>query len=275
MKFYLGTHMASWLQKLDVPLFVSRRRMPKKRFKPARASWALDSGGFTELTLYGEWRISARDYVDEVRRYSEHVGLLDWAAIQDWMCEPSVIAGGTIAGRKAPGTHLSVEEHQRRTVRSLLELRGLAPDLPWTPVLQGWTLGDYYRCLDLYDAAGVDLTREPTVGIGSVCRRGATGQIVRILTALTDDGINAHGFGVKRDALAILGSKLTSADSLAWSFTGWRDPFMLKECREDLRLGRKHAKKSCSHCTRWALHWRRTLLEQIEDTQRQVNGDAA
>jgi hypothetical protein len=44
---YLGTHMASWLAKVDVPLFVCHRRLAGYVTLPrARSSWALDSGGF-------------------------------------------------------------------------------------------------------------------------------------------------------------------------------------------------------------------------------------
>jgi hypothetical protein len=38
------------------------------------------------------------------------------------------------------------------------------------PVLQGWTAGDYWRCADRYDRAGVRLEDYPVVGLGSVCR---------------------------------------------------------------------------------------------------------
>ena len=51
-----------------------------------------------------------------------------WAAPQDWMCEPAIIAK----------TGLAVVEHQRRTVTNFLELQALAPDLPFIPVLHGW-----------------------------------------------------------------------------------------------------------------------------------------
>lgn len=32
-------------------------------------------------------------YASEVRRFRDEIGNLDWAAIQDWMCEPQVIGG--------------------------------------------------------------------------------------------------------------------------------------------------------------------------------------
>jgi hypothetical protein len=53
--FFLGTHQPNWLT-LGVPLFVSDRRLRRYRTLPrAAAPWALDSGGFTELSQYGTW----------------------------------------------------------------------------------------------------------------------------------------------------------------------------------------------------------------------------
>ena len=51
------------------------------------------------------------------------------------MCEPFILEK----------TELPVEEHQRRTVPNFLHLKELAPDLPFAPVLQGWTLEDHLR----------------------------------------------------------------------------------------------------------------------------------
>jgi hypothetical protein len=71
--------------------------------------------------------------VSFVRRAAEDVGLLAYVAPMDWMCEPLVLAK----------TGLSVAEHQRRTVRNYIVLRGLAPDLHFMPVLQGWQPSHY------------------------------------------------------------------------------------------------------------------------------------
>lgn len=61
--FYLGTSEVRWLGQANVPLFISHRRLaPRKSFPRALTGWALDSGGFTELSMYGEWRTTARDY---------------------------------------------------------------------------------------------------------------------------------------------------------------------------------------------------------------------
>lgn len=49
-QFWLGTHKTGWLERTDVPLFISRRRLVERVTLPrARGPWALDSGGFTEL----------------------------------------------------------------------------------------------------------------------------------------------------------------------------------------------------------------------------------
>lgn len=210
LRFYLGVHRPRWLEVSPVRLFVARQAFGKLRSLPrARSPWALDSGGFTELNKHGRWTRSAREYVEDVRRLRDEVGLLEWAAPQDWMCEEVVL-------RK---TGLTVDEHQRRTVANFLELRALAPDLPIAPVLQGWTSASYLDCAELYERAGVDLSAEPVVGVGSVCRRQDTHLLLRVAIRLEDLGLrNLHGFGLKKTGLtSISGSVFRSADSLAWS----------------------------------------------------------
>ncbi len=243
MKFYLGTHRPRWLAALDVPLFVSRRTLASLRTPPrARAPWALDSGGFTELTLHGRWTVSAADYAREVRRLRAEVGLMEWAAPQDWMAEPAI--------RERTG--LSVAEHQRRTLDNLLELRALAPEVPWTPVLQGWSAGDYWRHVEQYDAAGIDLRREPLVGVGSVCRRQSSVRAGMILATLAAEGLRLHGFGVKKSGLRASAAHLASADSLAWSLHARFHPPLAG-----------HPHKTCANCCEFALEWREELLSTL------------
>ena len=70
MKFYIGTHLPHWLREVEVPLFVSRRRLEGYKHLPEAVSgWALDSGGFTELSGYGSWQLPPRAYVQLVRRF--------------------------------------------------------------------------------------------------------------------------------------------------------------------------------------------------------------
>jgi hypothetical protein len=244
--FYLGTHQPHWLN-LGVPLFVSDRRLRRYRRLPlAAAAWALDSGGFTELAHYGSWDTgpTPAEYVARVRRYGDEIGHLAWAAPQDWMCEPVILAK----------TGLTLAEHQARTVDNYLRLRDLAPDLPIIPVVQGWTPGDYLRCADRYARSGADLTASGLVGVGSVCRRQSTAQVGDILTTLHQAGITRlHGFGVKALGLARHGRLLASADSMAWSVQARREP-ALPGC---------HGHHNCANCPRYALRWRDRVLATI------------
>lgn len=261
MRFFLGTHHPAWLGRLDVALFVSDRQLRNRRsFPRARGVWALDSGGFTELKDHGEWSTTTvADYIGRVRRYRDEVGGLEWAAPMDWMCEPVVIAGGIVDGQRFVGTKLSVPEHQARTVANFLELRFAAPDLPFIPVLQGWTLADYLRCVDLYTAAGIDLSAQQVVGVGSVCRRQATGEAARIITALTTEvpGIRLHGFGIKTAGLSAYGRELASSDSLAWSYGARKRGIALPGCT---------AHKNCANCPRYALRWRDRVIAGLPTT---------
>jgi hypothetical protein len=247
MRFYLGTHVISWLRDADVPLMVSRNRLSRRR-TPLRAAteWIMDSGGFTELQRHGGWRITAKQYADEITRYGELVGPMEWAAPQDWMCEDAVIHGGTYKGVSCVGTGLSVAEHQRRTVGNYLDLMALGA--PVIPVLQGQTLGDYMRCVELYGDAGINLAGLPTVGLGSVCRRERTREIGEIVATIYSLGIRCHGFGVKEPGLRRYGGMLASADSMAWSFGGRK------------RGSCTHRKSRCANCRHWAMEWREKVV---------------
>ena len=202
----------------------------------ANTQWALDSGGFTELSMFGGWQTTASSYASDVRRYQSEIGNLAWAAPQDWMCEPFIVEK----------TGLTVEEHQRRTVGNFLDLRSTG--IPVIPVVQGYTLADYDRCLNLYDKAGVNLCVEPLVGLGSVCRRQATDEIGQVCQLMHDAGIiSLHGFGCKAGAIERYGHLLASADSMAWSFGGRRN-------------GTCAFKSRCANCLHYALQWRDKVI---------------
>ena len=254
--FYLGAHQPAWLATADVPLFVSHRRLVGRRnLRPlrARCSWALDSGGFSELSRYGQWRTDPLEYVQWVKGYDLEIGNLDWAAPQDWMCEPWIVAK----------TGLSVREHQERTVENFVLLEQLwakwdakftfhsgAPS-PFMPVLQGWEPSDYWICIDMYAEAGVRLADYPLVGLGSVCRRQATGAIDTLARSI-GCVLPLHAFGVKISGLASYGRWLTSADSMAWSFAGRREP------------GCAATHSSEANCRRFALSWRERAVAALE-----------
>jgi hypothetical protein len=244
LTFYLGAHQPHWLWLAGFPLFVSHRQLARRKsLRPASCRWALDSGGFTELSMHGRWVTPPAAYAEAVAGYAERVGALDFAAPQDWMCEPVMTAR----------TGLAVREHQERTVANYLELRSLAPGLPFIPVLQGWRLADYLRCLDLYESAGVDLTALPRVGLGSVCRRQSTGEIAVIVGALASRGLRMHGFGVKTGGLHLYGHRLASADSMAWSYAARREP-PLPGCA---------GHRNCANCLAYATAWRCRVLARF------------
>lgn len=242
-QFWLGAHHPRWLATVGVPLMVSRRSLAGRRTLPRAAeAWVLDSGGFTELSLNGGWTIPARQYAREVRRFRDEIGRLAWAAPQDWMCEPPILAK----------TGSTVVEHQARTVANFLDLMAIDDTLPVIPVLQGWTLPDYERCLALYERAGIDLTTAPLVGVGSVCRRQSTAEAAAILATLAGYGLKLHGFGLKLDGLRASADHLASADSLAWSFDARRsDPLP------------GHTHSSCANCVHWAMRWRERVLDVL------------
>lgn len=244
MMFFLGTHEPSWLYKLDVPLFISARRLRRyRRFKRrATCLWALDSGGFSEISMYGRWETTPVQYAREADGWRRDVGMLAWCAPQDWMCEPHML-------RK---TGLSIRDHQMRTIFSYEELSSLSPDVPWIPVLQGWEVTDYLRHLDMYFARGHDVTRLDTVGVGSVCRRQGTREASEIITVLHSEGVRIHAFGFKIDGVAAVGRLLRSSDSMAWSAAARHLP-PLRGCSHS----------TCTNCVRWAHVWRLKVLEAL------------
>lgn len=240
--FYLGTHRASWLRLTDVPLFVSIVQLRRRRtFPKARGRRAFDSGGFTELALRGQWTVDDRTLAADVRRAVDGVGMPDFATPRDWMCEPHMLAktGKTIA------------DHQARTIESLVTLRAIAPEVPWMPVLQGWQCDDYLDHIDQYRAAGIDLTTEPIVGVGTICKRQASTKAARIIRAIALQRVRIHAFGVKADGIRLFGDYIESADSMAWSFVARRRPILMDGCVGHI---------NCANCLRWALEWRHTRI---------------
>lgn len=242
--FYLGTHHDAWLGKVDVPLFISRRRLGRRKsFRPALDTWALDSGGFSELSMFGKWETSPTEYLEEIDRFTSEIGMLAWAAPQDWMCEPWI----------TQNTGLSVQEHQHRTIESVIHLRERT-STHVIPVLQGWSRDDYLQRIADYEQAGVFLADEKVVGLGSVCRRQHTDDIHALITELSGAGLNLHGFGVKLKALAKVAAQLVSADSLSWSYTARRNPPL---------PGHEARHINCANCLTYALQWREKVLGVI------------
>lgn len=187
-------------------------------------------------------------------------------------------------------TGLTVPEHQRRTVRSWLDLTQIAPDLPWVPVLQGFTPDDYLRCADLYAAAGTDLSALPLVGLGSVCRRQRTAGVDRLVGRVARvTGAALHLFGFKLTGLRTCARLAKSADSLAWSDGAKRarqhrrppcvsrlpdgrrcracdpdrTPVRLCGPRDDTPAPDHSGGLSCANCPSWAAKWLATRVRPL------------
>lgn len=196
-----------------------RARLSEKtgaKGQPRRATCPvfLDSGAYSWVNKHGTWaNWPAREYADFVSGLCRTLGTIEHAGIQDWMCEAHVL-------RRTGGTVL---QHQLRTVWSYLALRSRAPRVPWLPTLQGRTAADYLRHAEMYARAGVDLEGAELVGLGSVCRRSGTLELVALIMELVRElgpRVRLHGFGVKDEgALASL-LRLASVDSMAWSANG-------------------------------------------------------
>jgi hypothetical protein len=205
--------------------------------RDALDGWFCDSGAFTHLNKHGTWKRSAPEHVELVRTLQARCAGMEWASPQDWMCEPFVLAK----------TGLTLQDHQHRTVDNLVELRSLAPEIPWVPVLQGYEVEDYFACWRMYEDAGVDLYEEPLVGIGSVCRRQNSMEIELLFyNFFLADLHNLHGFGVKMRGLDDYKEYLLTADSAAWSRRA-------RWAGEPLCGGTDH--KRCSGCFTFAHQW--------------------
>jgi hypothetical protein len=250
-EFFLGAHQVSWLWRYKVPLFISHERLKWRSWArpfPGRAleGWALDSGGFSMLQKAGRWHQPWQfaEFGQSIARYHDELGNLRWVAVQDWMCEPQIIAK----------TGLSVPKHQELTVENYEWALWLMPQVPWVPVLQGWGEGDHLRHYEMYLRRGLDLRAAPVVGVGSICRRQGTSFAAKLLRDLArKTGLRLHGFGLKLAGLRNVADVLWSADSMAWSFDARYSRIRLP--------GHQHV--NCANCADYALAWRERILETL------------
>lgn len=272
--FCLGSDRPGWLSSPGLfdpgtRMFYSFNTLVHVRdIRPSVYDVDMDSGGFTRLLTDGSWdRWPPAAFVREVRRIRVGLQRLGHVAIQDWMCEPVILKK----------TGLSVAEHQRRTVSSYLTLLNMAPDVSWMPVLQGWERDDYFRCVELYAAAGVSLPELPVVGVGSTCRRHATGMVEDLVASLSAAGLkNLHMLGMKTDGLRRCVRHVARSDSFAWSYAARVRHERLPECRHGKLRWRKKLGRddygSCAHCPLYARRWydqqiaviRRALSQPIQ-----------
>lgn len=215
--------------------------------------WMLDSGGFKELQINGEYTFSPKKYLHDVRKYKP-----DYFFVMDWMCESHILKR----------TGLSVREHQERTIENHIKLLDLMEKFKMeselATVLQGWTIDQYLEHITMFRQRGL-LT--DLVGIGSVCRRNAEQDILSILKAINTRIPNRklHAFGVKQSILKypIAQKILYSCDSSAWSFAGrWVEEKPCEKCKYPNW-------KNCGNCEVFMKKWKRKVLKTIKESQKQ------
>jgi hypothetical protein len=270
---YLGISQLAWLRRPDfdgVKVFVSMNSFDKYKTLPdfGDISMGVDSAGFKKLQMLGAWDSDAEQFAGKCLAVKKHFGPRAlWFSPQDWMCEPIIINGGTTKDGVFVGTQLSVEEHQHRTVQNFIELREILGDMV-IPVVQGWTVFDYWRCLQMYRDRGIDLTQFERVGVGSVCRRQSTNEAALIMQSIASEiGPRLHGYGFKKDGYRLCGTYMVSGDTFAWSFAGRRRP---DETHDHIALsklpenkGKRGCADDCAQCPQYALEWRADFMRAL------------
>jgi hypothetical protein len=189
--------------------FISVNRLRHRKSDFHVGDWIMDSGAFSEISRFGEYRHPVSEYADQIRRWKRCGNLLA-AVAQDYMCEPFIVAK----------TGLTVFEHQKKTVERYDQLAAENTGVYIMPVLQGYEPFTYVRHLLMY---GSRLAEGAWVGVGSVCKRnGSPQQVARVFHEILwcRPDLKLHGFGIKLTSLndSFIQSMLHSADSMAWSF---------------------------------------------------------
>jgi hypothetical protein len=229
IRFYIGLHQPSDSRHFQrVCLSVNRVRGRRSTViigHENSGSALLDSGAFTELATYGQYRHSVGEYAQEVKRLCKLISL-DACVAQDYMCEPFMLAK----------TGLSLREHQDLTIERYDELLTHNVSCYVLPVLQGFAPDDYVAHIAAY---GRRLDLNAWVGVGSVCKRNTDpASISRVLQAIKSvrPDLRLHGFGVKLTALKhpAVRDLLYSADSMAWSFHARKNGRSANDWREAL-----------------------------------------
>lgn len=180
---------------------------------------ALDSGGFVSQ-LNGGFKFTMAEYVDLVRQLNP-----TWYAAMDICCEPEVGYKEERWGR----TESPAWPHVRKTIHNLWAMLNVCEREP-VPVIQGWTLRDYWWCVARMEETTSHWPK--LIGVGTMCRRTIHGEqgiiaVVNLLDRLLPPHTKLHLFGVKGAVLkkleASFAHRIESIDSFAHSFRARRD----------------------------------------------------
>lgn len=206
-QFFIGLHHPSTAWPfLHSMISLNNLRDRKRAFNVN--CWVLDSGGYTELSAYGKWRMEPQQYADQINQLKQN-GILLAAVSQDFMCTPQILAK----------TGFNIHDHQTMTIERYVELLPLT-DVFVMPVIQGDTPDSYAAHVQQY---GYLLPPGAWVGVGSICHKsGNPSHIEDILIAIHSErpDLRLHGFGLKFNCLrrGTIRQLLKSSDSAAWSY---------------------------------------------------------
>lgn len=243
-------HTFAW----GLPILVSYGRLRRytATLPVAHAPWVCDSRGFKEIDDHGTWTIPVEEYAADLRQYATEIGQLEWAVPQDWPAAAHLLAK----------TGLTEEEHQIRTIQSVLQLREMLPSIPIICVVTGKDLDGYLRHIRMYLQHGIDLRAEKlVVGVGALVGRRPQ-EAADIIRAIHAAGVQRlHGFGVKGPVLDLAGDLLESIDSANWSGDA---RYTVGLCRHG--KGIKHE----SNCPDAALEWAAGQRERARGGVRQM-----
>lgn len=172
------------------------------------ASLVLDSGGFQAARKWGAYPWDAAQYAHWGQRYQASGVPLTWLAILDFACEHGVNRA----------QHATNAQRIQATLTNAARCRDAAPDLPWLPVVQGYTLDEYGQCIEGYQREGWDLRY---CGLGTMCGRPVR-QARSILRGLRQHypTLVYHVFGMHLGVLddAVAARGVHSWDSYAWDW---------------------------------------------------------
>ena len=160
MIFFTGIHNLTHASKVDYS-FISINRLIKRKKDFGIRTWIMDSGAFSQVLTEGEHSLTAKEYADQIKRWSR-CGILVRAVAQDYICIDSILEK---LGR-------TVEEHQEMTIRNYVDLIQETKDcdVPIMPVLQGYEPEEYTTHVQDY---GSLLKANAWVGIGSIARNAS------------------------------------------------------------------------------------------------------
>jgi hypothetical protein len=204
---------------------------------------ALDSAGFTAMQL---WKTKGRQagiagiYPWTYAQYLELVSEVRpaWYAQPDLCCEPAVAGSADEVDYRVRATAtllhgmlMTLNHHHEAAAREGWSDEAIRNAWPApVPVLQGWSVDNYLRSLDLMCEVWAHwepwLAPPVLIGLGSVCRRNLHDPkhglyaVLRALEGRLPTGARLHLFGVKGTALEGIRHLpwIASCDSMAYDF---------------------------------------------------------